>query len=32
MGDARTAEDLSEWGAPPPDRSIDHTNLYWRYH
>jgi nicotinamidase-related amidase len=30
--DAHTTEDLSEWGAPPPDKVIDHTNLYWRYH
>jgi nicotinamidase-related amidase len=32
VGDAHTTEDLSEWGAPPPDKVIDHTNLYWRYH
>ena len=31
VGDAHTTEDLSEWGAPAPDRVIDHTNLYWRY-
>ncbi|HET6209732.1 MAG TPA: isochorismatase family protein [Jatrophihabitans sp.] len=30
--DAHTTEDLSEWGAPPPDQVIAHTNLYWRYH
>jgi hypothetical protein len=29
--DAHTTEDLSEWGAPPPDKVIDHTNLYWKY-
>lgn len=22
-------EDLSEWGAPPPDKVIAHTDLYW---
>lgn len=32
VGDAHTTEDLSEWGAPAPDKVIDHTNLYWRYH
>lgn len=29
VGDAHTTEDLSEWGAPPPDRVIAHTNMYW---
>ena len=29
VGDAHTTEDLSEWGAPPPDLVIAHTNLYW---
>ena len=29
VGDAHTTEDLSEWGAPPPDKVIAHTNLYW---
>jgi nicotinamidase-related amidase len=32
VGDAHTTEDLSEWGAPPPDKVIDHTNLYWSNH
>ncbi len=32
VGDAHTTEDLSEWGAPSPDKVISHTNLYWRYH
>jgi nicotinamidase-related amidase len=32
VGDAHTTEDLTEWGAPPPDQVIAHTNLYWRYH
>jgi nicotinamidase-related amidase len=30
--DAHTTEDLSEWGAPPPDKVIAHTNLYWKHH
>jgi nicotinamidase-related amidase len=29
VGDAHTTEDLSEWGAPPPDKVIAHTNMYW---
>lgn len=29
--DAHTTEDLSEWGAPPPEQVIAHTNLYWSY-
>ena len=32
VGDAHTTEDLTEWGAPPPDKVIAHTNLYWKYH
>ncbi|MGW1490010.1 cysteine hydrolase family protein [Streptomyces sp. NPDC002402] len=31
VGDAHTAQDQSAWGAPPPDKVIAHTNLYWRY-
>ncbi|CAN5658601.1 cysteine hydrolase family protein [soil metagenome] len=31
VGDAHTTEDQSEWGAPPPDKVIAHTNLYWKY-
>ena len=27
--DAHTTEDLTAWGAPPPDKVIAHTNLYW---
>ena len=27
--DAHTTEDLTHWGAPPPDKVIAHTNLYW---
>ena len=29
VGDAHTTEDLSAWGAPPPEQVIAHTNLYW---
>jgi nicotinamidase-related amidase len=32
VGDAHTTEDNTEWGAPPPDAVITHTNLYWHYH
>ncbi|MDX3005432.1 isochorismatase family protein [Kribbella solani] len=32
VGDAHTTEDLSEYGAPTPDKVIAHTNLYWQYH
>jgi nicotinamidase-related amidase len=32
VGDAHTTEDLSEYGAPAPDKVIAHTNLYWQYH
>ena len=32
VSDAHTTEDLSEWGAPTPDKVIDHTNLYWSNH
>ncbi len=32
VSDAHTTEDLSEYGAPPPDKVIAHTNLYWQYH
>ncbi len=31
VSDAHTTEDQSEWGAPPPDQVITHTNLYWKY-
>jgi nicotinamidase-related amidase len=31
VGDAHTTEDQSDWGAPPPDKVIAHTNLYWRF-
>ncbi|MCX2929507.1 cysteine hydrolase family protein [Mycobacterium sp. CVI_P3] len=29
--DAHTTEDLSAWGAPPPEQVIAHTNLYWSH-
>jgi nicotinamidase-related amidase len=32
VADAHTTEDLSEYGAPPPDKVIAHTNLYWKFH
>jgi len=32
VSDAHTTEDLSPWGAPPPDLVIAHTNLYWDNH
>ena len=32
VADAHTTEDLSEYGAPTPDKVITHTNLYWQYH
>jgi nicotinamidase-related amidase len=31
VGDAHTTEDLTEYGAPPPDKVIAHTNLYWQW-
>jgi nicotinamidase-related amidase len=32
VSDAHTTEDLTPWGAPPPDKVIAHTNLYWGNH
>jgi nicotinamidase-related amidase len=32
VSDAHTTEDLTEWGAPPPDQVISHTNMYWSNH
>jgi nicotinamidase-related amidase len=32
VADAHTTEDLSSYGAPPPDKVIAHTNMYWQYH
>ena len=31
VSDAHTTEDQTQWGAPPPDQVIAHTNLYWTY-
>ena len=32
VDDAHTTEDLTQWGAPTPDKVIEHTNLYWQHH
>src|SRR2546421_220372 len=32
VSDAHTTEDLTPWGAPPPELVIAHTNLYWTNH
>ena len=32
ISDAHTTEDLTAWGAPPPDQVISHTNMYWGTH
>jgi nicotinamidase-related amidase len=32
VSDAHTTEDLTPWGAPPPDQVIAHTNMYWSNH
>ena len=29
VSDAHTTGDQTQWGAPPPDQVIAHTNLYW---
>ena len=29
VSDAHTTNDMTAWGAPPPDQVIAHTNLYW---
>lgn len=31
VSDAHTTEDLSPYGAPPPDQVIAHTNLFWKF-
>lgn len=31
VGDAHTTEDLTAYGAPPPEQVIAHTNLYWKW-
>ena len=32
VSDAHTTEDQTQWGAPPPDKVIADTNLYWANH
>jgi nicotinamidase-related amidase len=32
VSDAHTTEDLTAYGAPPPEQVIAHTNLYWQFH
>ncbi len=31
VSDAHTTDDMSQWGSPPPEQVIAHTNLYWKY-
>lgn len=31
VSDAHTTEDLTAWGAPPPEAVVAHTNLYWSF-
>jgi nicotinamidase-related amidase len=31
VSDAHTTDDHTEYGAPPPDKVIAHTNLYWHW-
>ena len=31
VSDAHTTEDLTEWGAPPVEQVIAHTNMYWSW-
>ena len=31
VADAHTTEDLTAWGAPPPEQVVAHTNLYWGF-
>jgi nicotinamidase-related amidase len=31
VSDAHTTDDQTEWGSPPPDAVIAHTNLYWTH-
>jgi nicotinamidase-related amidase len=30
--DAHTTEDLTEWGAPPPQQAVDVANFHWGQH
>jgi nicotinamidase-related amidase len=31
VGDAHTTEDLTEYGLPPVDKIVAHTNMYWTW-
>jgi nicotinamidase-related amidase len=31
VGDAHMTEDMTKYGAPPPEQVVAHTNLYWKY-
>ena len=31
VSDAHSTEDLTAWGAPPPDLVVSHANLYWQF-
>jgi nicotinamidase-related amidase len=31
VSDAHTTDDMTSWGAPPPEQVVTHTNLYWQY-
>ena len=31
VSDAHTTDDMTAWGAPPPEQVIAHTNLYWTH-
>ena len=31
VADAHTTDDYSDYGMPPADKVIAHTNMYWRY-
>lgn len=31
VGDAHTTEDFSDYGLPPADKVIAHTNMYWKW-
>ena len=32
VSDAHTTEDLSQYGAPPPEQVIRHTNIHWSFY
>ncbi len=32
VSDAHTTEDFSDYGMPPPEKVIAHTNMYWSWH